>query len=541
MKLKLMPFLKNKEFWIVFFIILGGLFLRLYRISDLFHYTMDEEVMNLIQRRIVLLQHFPLIGSVSPLSTYLGPIFYYFGATILGLSNLNPLGLGIFAAILGGLNIFLIYFIGKRLFSTKVGVFASIFYASSFLMVIFDRRYWHLTPGPMLSLIVLWSIYKIKAGSIKYIYLLTAALILGWNTDYTNLVLFLFTFLAWLIFKLPVRRKEVFIAILIFIISNAPLALFELRHDFLNSKAFVNYFLLKSSVKKDLEGIRHVEDRETIGSTKEEQALQTILLPFITFSRALYINSNLNIAEQQTYCRPYILERNRNQGLILPLIAGIVILIFFIITVNRRKNIQKFPCQLLLSFYMIFQLGVLIYAYIFKGDVFEHYLATLLPYFFLILAVVIYEVIYRKSPLFTYILVTLFVVANLWLNYQSYNGLGYSNKIMATKFALDRIGEKEFSLDAIGSCFRYDGFYYPFLLFNRHPVKSFQDPNYSWLFNYQIPDKHPDRVVVMVANGRYDDETLRNIYSRYQQWVIDRSKYGDLEVLILDNSKGDFR
>src|SRR5690348_15619781 len=112
---------------------------------------MDEEVMNLIQRRIVLGVHFPLIGSVSPLGTYLGPYWYYIGALVLGISKLNPIGQGYFAAALGTFNIWLIYWVGKELFNKKVGLFAAFFYSTSFLMVIFDRRFWQLTLGPGLS------------------------------------------------------------------------------------------------------------------------------------------------------------------------------------------------------------------------------------------------------------------------------------------------------------------------------------------------------------------------------------------------------
>jgi hypothetical protein len=93
---KIIEFLKTKAGVLLIGIVVLGLLLRIFRINELFYYTMDEEVMNLIQRRIVLLQHLPLIGSVSPLNTYLGPIFYYFGAAILAISGLNPLGLVVF-------------------------------------------------------------------------------------------------------------------------------------------------------------------------------------------------------------------------------------------------------------------------------------------------------------------------------------------------------------------------------------------------------------------------------------------------------------
>src|SRR5579884_1782226 len=109
-------------------------------------------------------------------------------------------------------------------------------------MILFDRRFWHLTLGPFLSLLVLLSLFKIKKGQLKYVYLLVTALILGFNSDYTNLVLILFTVICWFVFKLPVRKKEVLIAVAIFILSNLPLVAFDLRHNFLNTKAFIGYF-----------------------------------------------------------------------------------------------------------------------------------------------------------------------------------------------------------------------------------------------------------------------------------------------------------
>jgi 4-amino-4-deoxy-L-arabinose transferase-like glycosyltransferase len=541
-----MNFRHLKLSWI-FLIILLGLFLRLYNFPNLFHYGVDEELMNLNQKRIVLGEHYSLIGSFSPLNTYLGPIFYYFGAVILWVSGLNPLGQGIFSAFLGGINIFLIYWVCKDLFKDgtkenvfgkRVGLLASLLYATSFLMVIFDRRYWHLTPGPFLSMLVLYSLYKIKSGSIKYIYLLTGALIFGWNTDYTNLVLFLFTFVVWIVFKLPLRRKEVLIAMLIFVISNAPLVMFDLRHDYLNSKAFVSYFTHKPKHKEEVK--QSEQTRETLGGTKEEQVFLTSLLPVISFSRAIYTLSDLDISQQHAYCKGYIFSRNEAQGVILPTIALIAILGFAFLTYKNRRDKNKYSYQLILGFFLTFQLGVLIYAGLFKGDVFEHYLATLLPYLFIILAVDLIYILGNKFKIFSYILIVLFVVINISLVFRAYNPFGYSNKLAATKFALDWVPGSQFSLDSLGTCFRYDGYYYPFILSNTHPVKSYQDSNYSWLYDYQVEEKDPGRVIVIVSPSKFDKDEDRRAYQRYQQWVINKQRFGNIEVLILDNSKGDF-
>lgn len=533
---------QDKLFLLLFIVVISGLLLRLFRIEELFYYTMDEEVMNLIQRRIVLLQHWPLIGSVSPLNTYLGPIFYYFGAFVLALSKLNPLGLGIFGSLLGTINIILLYFVATKLFDKRVGILAAIFYSFSFLQTIFDRRYWHLTPGPFLSLIVLYSLFKIKKGSIKFIYLLTAALIFGWNTDYTNLVLFLFTFIIWILFRLPVRRKEVLIAVLIFLISNLPLLAFDLRHDFLNSRAFINYFASKQKQSQpETYGVLNAsQERETLGKTRTEQAILTSLLPYITFSRAIFTNSDLNISKQHTYCKEYIFNRNNAQGIFLPVISGIIISVFGFLTFKNWRTRFSTSYKLVLGFFLVFQLGVLIYAFLFKGDVFEHYLSTLMPYLFLILAVVTSR-IFQKFRIVAIILITFFIISNIFLTLNSYNPLGYKNKVDAAKFGLENIKDKDFSLDSLGSCFKYDGFYYPFILLGRHPVKSYQDPNYSWLYDYQVWENHAENMVVMVSKGDYEKSEFVRIYNLYQPYVKLRRQFGGIEMLILDNFKGDIK
>lgn len=529
----------KKTFLVLGIFIFSGLFLRLFNIQENFYYTMDEEVMNLIQRRIVLSEHFPLIGSVSAIGTYLGPHFYYFGAFILFLSSLNPLGQGVFGSLLGVFNILLIYIIAKDLFSKRAGLFASAFYSFSFLIIIFDRRYWHLTPGPFLSLLVLWSLFKIKQGKLKFTYLLTGALIFGINTDYTNLILFLFTAVAWVLFKLPIRRREIFIALLIFLASNAPIVVFDLRHDFLNTKIFLNYFSSKFSTSSDSKISRFSPDRETLGTNKTKQGFIAATQPSITFSRILYTNSNLNISEQHTYCKDYIVDRNKAQGIWFPSLAGILIASFILLSVKHWKDKNSQGYKLVLLFYSVFQVGITAYGFLLNGDVFEHYLATLIPYFVIITAVVV-SAIYTKYKLAAMALAVIFILLNINLTFKAANPLSYKNKTEAAKFALDKIGSSKFSLDSISSCFRWDGYYYPFIFQGRYPVKSYQDPNYSWLYNYRIEDKHPERVVVIVSKGRFENQKFKEVYNRYQQWVTERKSFDDLEVLILDNSKGNF-
>ncbi len=532
---ELKTFFKKKEIIFLFAIAALGLFLRLYKLKENFYYTMDEEVMNLIQRRIVLGQHFPLIGSVSAIGTYLGPIFYYFGAGVLFLSKLNPLGQGIFAAILGTMNILFIYKVTGQLFNKTTGMIAAFLYSTSFLMVIFDRRFWHLMPGPFLSLIVLWSIYKIKKGSLKFIYPLVLAIIFGINTDYTNAILILFTIVCWVVFQLPLKKKEVLVAFLLLVLSNIPLLVFDLRHDFLNTRKIVAYF-----TQRHIKAVVNT-DREVLGNTGFEQAVQSSILPFITLSRLFYTISDLNISEQHTYCKPYIVSRNKAQGFLLPGFFAVILVIFFYLTYKSFKQKNNLGYKLVALFYFIFQTGILGYAFFLKGDVFEHYLATLMPYMFIIVSVVLASLYSKKWRILVYGFLFIFIISNIILITKAYNPFGFKNKMNAVKYALNQVGDDNFSLDSLSSCYRWDGFYYPFVYFGRHPEKSYQDPNYSWLFDYKVSEKHPNKIVVIVPKGRLEDKKLTDTYNRYQQWVSAKEKFGGLEVLILDNSKGDFR
>ncbi len=525
--------LARKEYLILIGLILLGLFLRLYNFSQNYYFGVDEELMNLVERRIALGQHFPMVGSFSAIGSFLLPYFYYFGALLLKVSNLNPLGQGIFAAILGTFNIFFIYKVGKCLFNTRVGLFSAVLYSTSFLMVLYDRRFWHITFSPFLTLIIVFSILKIKQGSIKFVYLLTLGLLIGWSTDYVNLVLFLLVFISWFVFKLPWKKKEVLISVIFFVLMNIPIVAFDLRHDFYSSKILLSFFTTK------LNSPNESSRSALLDRTRNDQALYTFTQPFITFSRTLYMNSDLNITEQHAYCKEYVTNRNNMQGLLLPILTLLITAGFFFMTFKDRKSKHKFGMQIVSLFLVVYVVGLLTYGYVFNNDIFEHYLANLLPIWFIVLGFML-EKLYNKKNWLVIVLLGLFMVFNVNSLIHSNNPLGYQNKLDAVSFAKDKLGDRPFSLDSIGECHSWDGYYYAFISAWRHPEKSFQDPLYAWQYDYVPPENHPDRIVVMVSRGKYPDPKQDEIYNRYKQWLVDDKKFGDLEVMILDNSKGDF-
>src|SRR3989338_8621824 len=158
-------------------IFIGILFLaflfRFYNFQNLFFFGMDQEYEALIVKNIVDFKHFPLIGvNASDTGLYLGPAFIYLAAVPFYIFRGNPLGWGLTASFLGVLTVYFIYKVGKKMFSKKVGFFASLLYSSSFLTSFYDRQFWNPTPIPLFSLLIGFLLYRILNNNRKSLLLL---------------------------------------------------------------------------------------------------------------------------------------------------------------------------------------------------------------------------------------------------------------------------------------------------------------------------------------------------------------------------------
>src|SRR3990167_3287880 len=120
---KVIKFLKN--FWPVVLLILLTFVLRIIKIEELFYFTYDESIPAFVGRRLILWQHIPLIGGVTPFNFHLGPYLYWFYALILGLGKLNPIAWGWASATIATITTLMIFIVGKNFFSRKVGITAA--------------------------------------------------------------------------------------------------------------------------------------------------------------------------------------------------------------------------------------------------------------------------------------------------------------------------------------------------------------------------------------------------------------------------------
>lgn len=511
---------KITKYWPLYLLLALTFLLRIYHLEKLFYFTYDEEIPAFVGRRLILWQHIPLIGGVTPFNFHLGPYFYWFYAFLLFFSKLNPIIWGYASAALSGAIVLLVFSISRSLRGKKLAITAAIFWTFSYLAIIYDRHLWALYWGAIISLVVIYSLHKIIKGREKFVFLLAITLALGIHADLSNLIFFALSFIVWIIYKIPFR-KSTLIALLFIPLFALPLVAFDVRHDFANTKP-INNFLQKS------------KNANKPGFSLQKFETNTLIFPR-ALSRLVYTFGDNQVAKQYSYCKEFIEEKNAQIPPLVLLISSII-LIFFTISFLINKNPIKKMIALTVVLYF---LGIQFYGTLFQGDIFEHYITGLLPLLIIIFA---YFVSLLPKKLWL-VALTIFVAANIYKLSLSQNSQGLTNKRLATEYTMQKVRGEAFSLDSLSTCWKLNGYRYLFATFGREPVKSYVDPNLAYLYGTtQVWDHYPPAVVVFVIHD-YALETP-DFYRRYallKSHEISSGLFGSIEVIIMDNSNNWFK
>lgn len=502
--------------WPIVLLLVLTFLLRVYKIEDFFYFSYDESIPAFVGRNLILWQHIPLIGGVTPFGFHLAPYFYWFLATILFLGRLNPIVWGWIGALIAVVTTFLIYIVGKEFFSKKTGFIAASFWTFSYLTNLYDRHLWALYWGPLVSLVTLYSLNKIINGKYKYVYLLSMTFALAIHADLSNLLFVALSAIAWFLYKIPVR-KELLFALAIIALSFIPLVAFDLRHNFANIKPAIQYF----------EG-----GRNHPANNPQDLVANTLLFPR-TFTRLIYTFTDREIAKNYSYCPIYANEKYQQVPKYAVAAASILILGFLIYSHGKPRRYKIMTLLILLYYFSIQLFGTL-----FKSDIFEHYLTGLFPVFIIIIAIFIGKL---PRPL-CLIALGIFISANLYKLSVSQNSLGLKYKREAIQYVTNQIGDKPFSLDSLSTCWKYSGYRYLFAVFGREPVKSYVDPNFAHLYGTTgVAKNHPPTVVSFVFHDfQKDTNAFYERYTMLKNHSISSALFGRIEVVILDNSSGWF-
>ena len=155
----------NSTIYLIILIVAVSAGLLFFRLLDLMPFSGDQGWFYLSAKDMLFTGNIPLVGiATSHPWLHQGPFWTYTLAIIFSLTHFNPLAPGYFTAGLGVIMVFLVYFIGRHLFSKNTGLIAAFFYSTSPLVIITARMPYHTSFIPLFVLAFIWSLYKSSKG-----------------------------------------------------------------------------------------------------------------------------------------------------------------------------------------------------------------------------------------------------------------------------------------------------------------------------------------------------------------------------------------
>ncbi len=253
-----------KRNWMLVLILLVGAFFRLYKIDSYMTFLGDEGRDAIIVRNLLVHADPILIGpGTSVGSMYLGPLYYYFMAPFLLLSNFSPVGPAVGVALLGIATIYLVYIVGRDWFGKKAGLIASLFFAVSPTVIIYSHSSWNPNIMPFFSLLTVYSIWRVwKKNDYKFLYLAAISYAFVLQSHYLGLLLspvvgiiWIFKFLllntttSQITEKAPLIKfiKNSIFAFSLFLLLMSPLLIFDIRHNWMNFNAMKIFFTVRQT------------------------------------------------------------------------------------------------------------------------------------------------------------------------------------------------------------------------------------------------------------------------------------------------------
>lgn len=352
-----------------------GVFLRFYKLTGFVTFLGDQGRDAIIIKRIITLEHFPAIGPPTSVGqVYLGPFYYYFIAPWLLLSNFNPIGLAVGVAFFSSIYLLINYLIVKELFDKKIALISTILLSFSSVLIDFSRFSWNPNLLPLFTLLTIYFVIK-SLKTNKWYYFALSGTFLSFSIQLHYLSLFLIPPIGlimgyFLINNFKNIKKIIFhfsLLIFNFLLFSSPLIIFDLRHNFLNSKLFLALF---------------------------QSSGTSLLTKFNSLFDSFYF---LNL---------YSFNINLNKFLVY-------LLLFFLFITFITIAKQKSHLKTLLLFFILVMLGMSLY----NGPKHPHYFGLIYPFYYVIIS---YFLVFPKDSLWEKFLTIFFVFGFIFLNFQKY-------------------------------------------------------------------------------------------------------------------------
>jgi len=213
----------------------------------------DEGRDALAVKRMIVDHKLRLIGPVTSVGNmYLGPLYYYLMLPAMMVSFLSPVGPAVMVALLGILTTALIYFYGREWIGNKGSLAAALLYAVSPVIITFSRSSWNPNVMPFFAILSTYGIWRVwQRKQFFWLAILGVTLSFALQSHWLGLLLLPTIFIFWLMSLIEILKSkkssksfwlQTFLGFLAFLfLAIAPLVWFDLRHNYLNSQAFLSF------------------------------------------------------------------------------------------------------------------------------------------------------------------------------------------------------------------------------------------------------------------------------------------------------------
>jgi hypothetical protein len=284
-------------------ILVASVFLNSFKIGELMTFIGDQGWYYLSARDMLLNGQIPLVGIASSHPwLHQGAFWTYILAALFWIFNFNPLAPAYFNIAIGALMVLLIYKIGLEMFSRKIGIIASLLYATSPLIILNNRMPYHTNLIPLFTLLFIYAIYKWLNGRIYFFPLVLFFLTILYNFEIQTALLW-FVFVALLVYgvfkktnwiKKLVNIKIVAWSFLGIIIPMIPMFLYDITHGFPQTFKFllwIGYHIARIFGFPSIHGNQQFPTPAPFISFTLEQLQQLVFLPNLSFAVILLLGS----------------------------------------------------------------------------------------------------------------------------------------------------------------------------------------------------------------------------------------------------------
>lgn len=220
------------------------LFLRFYEFEYRSPFAWDQVGNAWVAKNMIVNHKWPLLGMVAKQNTgiYIGPIYYYLLTPFYFLTNLDPRASTFFAGFISIVTFWGLFFIIKKIFSFRIALFAAFINTIAMNSIVFDRLQWPVALLPLVSIAILYTLFKVVSGNSKFMLILATLLGFSFHLHFTAVFFPIIVLLSLPFFPRNKKTiKYIFISIPLFLIWLLPNIIAELQAKNIHTGNLLSY------------------------------------------------------------------------------------------------------------------------------------------------------------------------------------------------------------------------------------------------------------------------------------------------------------